>query len=140
MKNTKSPSDAEVRRDFPGGFSGDKENKFTDAGRNEKEKDAFNFVKKLANYRKNTPVLQFGKLMQYVPQNGTFVYFRYDNSKTVMVATNSTDQEISLETGRFGERMTGFSRARNVLTDEAISSLASLKLPAKTVVVLELGK
>lgn len=140
MKNTKNPSDAEVRRDFPGGFSGDKENKFTEAGRNEKEKDAFNFVKKLANYRKNTPVLHSGKLMQYVPQNGAYVYFRYDNSKTVMVATNSTDKEINLETARFSERLTGFSKARNVLTDESISNLSSLKLPAKTVVVLELGR
>jgi glycosidase len=139
MKNTKNPSDAEVRRDFPGGFPGDKENKFTDAGRNDQEKDAFNFVKKLANYRKNTPVLHSGKLMQYVPQNGTYVYFRYDTSKTVMVATNSTDKEISLETGRFAERLTGFSKARNVLTDEAISNLSTLKLPAKTVVVLELA-
>ncbi|RCR66300.1 glycoside hydrolase family 13 protein [Larkinella punicea] len=140
MKNTKNPSDAEVRRDFPGGFPGDPANKFTDAGRNEKEKDAFNFVKKLANYRKNTPTLHAGKLMQFIPQNGTYVYFRYDASKTVMIATNSTEQEINLETGRFAERMAGFTKARNVLTDEVINSLTTLKLPAKTAVVLELAR
>ncbi|GAB3901699.1 glycoside hydrolase family 13 protein [Larkinella knui] len=139
MKNTKNPSDAEVRRDFPGGFPGDKENKFTEAGRNKAENDAFNFVKKLANYRKITPALYAGKLMHYVPQYGTYVYFRYDKAKTVLVATNSTNQEIGLETARFAERMAGFSKARNILTDETITDLSRLKIPAKTAVVLELG-
>ncbi|MFC5408437.1 glycoside hydrolase family 13 protein [Larkinella bovis] len=138
MKNTKNPSDAEVRRDFPGGFPGDRENKFTAQGRSSRENDAFNFVKKLANYRKNNPVLQSGKLMQYVPELGTYVYFRYDASKTVMVATNSTENEIELDMSRFSERTHGFSKARNVLTDEAISGLQAVKLPAKTAVVLEL--
>ena len=140
MKNFKDPSDAEVRRDFPGGFAGDKENKFEAAGRTDKENDAFNFVKMLANYRRVTPALHSGKLMQYLPQNGTYVYFRYDANKTVMVATNSTDKEISLDTARFAERMTGFTSAKNVLTGEQISDLKMVKLPAKTAVVLELGK
>ena len=140
MKNFKNPSDAEVRRDFPGGFSGDKENKFEAAGRTDKENDAFNFVKKLANYRRVTPALHSGKLTQYLPQNGTYVYFRYDAGKTVMVATNSTEKEISLDTARFSERMNGFSSARNVLTDEKLTDLKGIKLPAKTALVLELEK
>ncbi len=140
MKNVRNPSDAEVRRDFPGGFAGDKENKFEAAGRTDKENDAFNFVKKLANYRRVTPALHSGKLTQYLPQNGTYVYFRYDTGKTVMVATNSTEKEISLDTDRFSERMNGFTSAKNVLTDEKLTDLKLLKLPAKTAVVLELGK
>ena len=140
MKNFKDPSDAEVRRDFPGGFPGDKENKFEAAGRTDKENDAFNFVKKLANYRRNSTALNSGKLMQYLPQNGTYVYFRYDAGKTVMVATNNTDKDISLDSDRFSERMNGFTSAKNVLTDEKLTDLKSLKLPAKTALVLELGK
>jgi glycosidase len=140
MKNFKDPSDAEVRRDFPGGFSGDKENKFEAAGRTDKENDAFNFVKRLANYRRVTPALHSGKLTQYLPQNGTYVYFRYDAGKTVMVATNSTEKEISLDTDRFYECMNGFTSAKNVLTDEKLTDLKLLKLPAKTALVLELGK
>ncbi|MCY7358160.1 MAG: cyclomaltodextrinase N-terminal domain-containing protein, partial [Rudanella sp.] len=58
MKNVKNPSDAEVRRDFPGGFPGDKDNKFTVEGRDKTENEVFNFVRKLANYRKQSPVLQ----------------------------------------------------------------------------------
>jgi len=140
MKNFKNPSDAEVRRDFPGGFPGDREDKFTAAGRNREENEAFDFVKKLANYRKTTPALQSGQLTQYLPQNGIYVYFRYDKAKTVMVATNSTDTEIDLDMSRFTERTQGFSRATDVLKGELLSELNLVKLPAKTAVVLELQK
>ena len=140
MKNFKNPSDAEVRRDFPGGFPGSKENKFTSQGRNEKENEAFEYVKKLANYRKMTPALHSGKLMQYVPQDGVYVYFRYDALKSILIATNTNGKESMVDTKRFVERLNGFSHARNVITNEEIVNLASLKLPAKTAVVLELIK
>jgi glycosidase len=139
MKNFKNPTDAEVRLDFPGGFPGNKENKFKADGRNAKENEAFEYVKKLANYRKVTPALHSGKLMQYVPQQGVYVYYRYDANKTVMIATNTNDKEMSIDTARFAERMNGFSGARNVI-NEQVSNLASLKLPPKTAIVLELVK
>ena len=140
MKNFRDPSDAEVRRDFPGGFPGDKENKFEAAGRTDRENEAFLFVRRLATYRRDNPVMHTGKLMQFLPQNGIYVYFRYDNDKTVMVATNTTDKETSLNTARFAERMSGFTTAKNVLTDATLTSLTALKLPAKTALVLELTK
>ncbi len=140
MKNFKDPTDAEVRKDFPGGWPGDAENKFAAAGRSARENEAFDFVKKLATYRRDHKTLHSGKLMQYLPQDGLYVYFRYDATGTVMVASNTTDKPASLPTARFSERMDGFSKARNVLTGESLSSVASLQLPAKTAVVLELLK
>ncbi|MEJ7739824.1 MAG: glycoside hydrolase family 13 protein [Chitinophagaceae bacterium] len=140
MKNFKDPTDAEVRRNFPGGFLGDTENKFTSGGRSRKENEAFDYVKSLANYRKMTPALHSGKLMQYVPQDGSYIYFRYNDAKTIMIATNSTDKEINLNTERFTERMKGYTSARNVITNEPINSLSLIKLPPKTAVVLELKK
>ncbi|QJW89496.1 glycoside hydrolase family 13 protein [Spirosoma taeanense] len=140
MKNFKDPSDAEVRRDFPGGFVGDRENKFEASGRSSRENEAFQYVRKLANYRRSTPTLHTGKLMQFLPQDGTYVYFRYDGNKTVMVATNTNDKEISLDTSRFAERMNGFTSARNILTDATLNDLKLVKLPAKTALVLELMK
>lgn len=138
MKNFRDPTDAEVRRNFPGGFSGDKENAFTQQGRSKKEGEAFDFVKRLANYRKATPALHSGQLMQYLPQDAVYVYFRYDNSKTVMIATNTADKERTINTDRFSERMSGFSRGRNVLTNDVVSTLSQIVIPPKTALVLEL--
>ncbi|WP_375417007.1 glycoside hydrolase family 13 protein [uncultured Hymenobacter sp.] len=138
MKNFKNPSDAEVRRDFPGGFAGDTQDKFTAAGRTARENEAFQFVRTLATYRRTHPALSSGQLMQYLPQDGQYVYFRYGPAGTVLVATNSTDKPVALPTARFAERTKGFTKARNVLTGEDLASIAILQLPAKTAVVLEL--
>ncbi|WP_081675089.1 glycoside hydrolase family 13 protein [Daejeonella oryzae] len=137
MKGFTNP-DGLVRLDFKGGWSGDKENKFTAAGRTEQENEAFNYVKKLANYRKNSTALQTGKLMQFVPEDGTYVYFRYDSSKTVMVVMNSNDKEINLAADRFTERLQGFSKAINVITGESLNTINNFKVPAKTTSVFEL--
>ncbi len=140
MKNFKDPSDAEVRQDFPGGFPGNAVSKFTAAGRSQRENEAFDYVKKLANYRKATPALSSGKMMQYVPQDGIYVYFRYDAAKTIMIVSNSMEKEMTLATARFSERMQGFTSARNIETGEKLGGLSSLKLPPKTAWVLELMK
>lgn len=139
MKNFSNP-DGMVREDFKGGWEGDKENKFTAAGRTQKENEAFEFVKKLANYRKNNSALQTGKLMQYVPENGIYVYFRYNQEKTVMVMVNSNDKEELISTARFYERINGFTKAKDIITGSLYNSIETIKLPAKTVLVFELIK
>lgn len=136
MKNYSDP-DGLVREDFPGGWPGDKNNKFTATGRSKKENDAFNYVRTLANYRKNTPALQTGKMMQYIPEDGVYVYFRYDSQKTVMVVYNSNEKEKSITTERYAERINGALKARNVITDDAVE-LSKLSVPAKATLVLEL--
>ncbi|RYE28543.1 MAG: hypothetical protein EOP42_16600 [Sphingobacteriaceae bacterium] len=137
MKNYSNP-DGLVRLDFPGGWPGDKVDKFTASGRTEKENEAFNFVRKLANYRKNTTALQTGKLMQYIPQDGVYVFFRYDQQKTVMIAYNSSDKAAAVKTGRFAERTGDFTKALNVMSGEQINAIDNLNLAAKSITILEL--
>jgi glycosidase len=139
MTGTTTP-DGKVRLDFKGGWPEDKVNKFTAAGRTEKENEAFNYVRKLATYRKNNDVLQSGKMMQFVPQDGVYVYFRYNADKTVMMLMNGEEKEVSLSTARFAERTTGFKQAVNVATDEVLADISQIKIPAKTTLVLELKK
>jgi glycosidase len=138
MKNYSDP-DGKVREDFKGGWEGDKVNKFTKEGREAKENDAFDYFTNLSNYRKNTPALQHGKLMQYVIEGNVYVYFRYDDKKTVMIVFNSNDKETTLTTKRFQERIKGFTKARNVIIQSPLQDLKSLKIPAKTVYVYELN-
>jgi neopullulanase len=136
MKNYANP-DGKVREDFPGGWPSDQVNKFIPAGRNEKENEAFNFVKTLANYRKQNSVLQNGSMMQFVPENGIYVYFRYNKEKTVMVVMNSNEKEEVLKTERFAERIGNYKSAKNIITNAKIA-IETLKLPAKTTYIFEL--
>ncbi len=138
MKNLSNP-DGLVRLDFQGGWKGDKSNKFTAEGRTDSENVAFNFVKKLANYRKNNAVLQTGKLMQYVPQDGVYVYFRYNEKKTVMVVVNSNEKEEKIDAKRFSERMNGFATAIDVISG-VTTNISGLAIAPKTTEVFELKK
>ncbi|TFF35767.1 glycoside hydrolase family 13 protein [Mucilaginibacter psychrotolerans] len=139
MKGYSNP-DGLVREDFPGGWAGDKKDKFTAEGRNAQENEAFNYVRTLANYRKNTAALQTGKLQQYIPRNGIYTYFRYDAQKTVMIAYNGNEKEAVLNTDYFTERMAGFNTGINVITNEEIATLKQLSIPAKTTLIIELSK
>ncbi len=139
MKNFSNP-DGLVRSDMKGGWENDSTNKFTEKGRTEKENEAFNFFKKLANYRKNSSALQTGKLMQYVPEDGVYVFFRYDNTKTNMIVFNSGNKTIELATKRFSENISGFKKAKNIVTDENVNDLQKLNIPAKTAYLYELEK
>jgi glycosidase len=140
MKNFSNP-DGLVRADFPGGFPGDKENKFTAAGRSAAEQDMFMLVSKLANYRKDHPALHSGKLMHFIPEDGVYTYFRYnDQGETVMVMMNANKQDKTVDGGRFAERLTGFTSATNVVSGAAVSDLKALRVPGLTALVLELKR
>ncbi|MET1057256.1 MAG: glycoside hydrolase family 13 protein [Pedobacter sp.] len=140
MKNFSDP-DGLVRSDFPGGWAADKMNKFTAGGRTPKENEAFNYVSKLAHYRKESAALQSGKLIQYVPEDGMYVYFRItpEGSKTVMVILNAEDKVKTLKTERFAAQMKNTAAITNVISGEKFNSTKEITVPAKTTLVLELN-
>jgi glycosidase len=139
MKNFKNPTDAEVRKDFPGGFKGDVENKFLASGRNVQENEAFEFNKKLLNYRKNSEALTKGKFMQFVPfDGGIYVYFRYTDTQTVMVISNTKNTETVVPTANFSEIIKSAKSAKNIMTGETINDISTIKVPAMTALILEM--
>jgi glycosidase len=137
MTNFSNP-DGLVRSDFPGGWESDGSDKFTPGGRSAKENEAHDYFSKLANYRKNSPALKHGKLMQFVPQDGTYVYFRYDEKSTVMVLCNTHTSDSQINTTRFSERIGKLSTGKNIITNEILRDLSIIKVPAKTTLILEL--
>jgi glycosidase len=139
MKNLKDPTDAEVRKDFPGGWKEDAINKFTKEGRTAQEQEAFSYVSALANFRKTSAAITKGKLMQYTPVGGLYVYFRYDNQQTVMVVSNTSGYNVMPDWSYFAERMKGFTKAKNVITGE-VKTLADVQVQPKESFVFELMK
>jgi neopullulanase len=137
MRHMKSEGDGMLREDFQGGWAGDTVNKFTPGGRTPSEQEAFTYIKTLAHYRLHSSALTTGKLMQYLPENGVYVYFRYDAHQTVMVAANTGDEPRTLSMDRFSERTAGFGQGKDVFTGTAVP-LEGLKIGARQTLVLEL--
>lgn len=140
MKNFKNPTDQEVRYDFPGGFPGDMINKFDASGRTAEENEVYNYIKTLASYRKSSSALQTGKTMQFIPQNGVYVYFRYDNNHTVMCVMNTNAESSTIDLSRFNEKINGFSKALDVATNTTFDLQSTLTIGGHYLLIIELKK
>lgn len=132
-----SPNDGYVRQDFPGGWPSDSVNKFSIAGRTAKEEGIWRYIAKLANYRKVSSALTTGKMMQYIPEDGVYVYFRYDDFQTVMTIMNTSKERKSISLGRYNERTNGFTKMKNIQTGET-KDLGNISLNSYESTVVEL--
>ncbi len=137
----KAKGDGVLRQEMPGGWPGDKRSVFTAERRTAAENEAFDFVKKMASLRKANPVMATGKLMQFVPENSVYTYFRYDDQNSVMVVLNTANTDRKVDLRRFAERFDGFKSAQNPLTGETLTDLTATVLVKKnSPLLLVLGR
>ncbi len=139
MEGDKKRGDGDLRRDFPGGWEGDKVNAFTGKGLLKKEIEVQNFFKKLLNWRKGNPVIHTGKLTHFAPENGVYVFFRYNNDKKVMIVLNKNKEDHHLKLKRFNEMIGGCSKGKDVLSERVYDLSNEIVLPALTPLILELA-
>jgi glycosidase len=139
MKGISNP-DGWVRLDFPGGWSGDKSDKFTQQSRTQKENDVYEWTKKLANFRKNSTAIGKGKFMHFAPEDGVYVYFRYDTTQTVMCIMNTNDKTVHLNLKRFEDRLKGFTTGSEITTGTTLPLSDTLSINKRYTMVLELMK
>ncbi|WP_010227850.1 glycoside hydrolase family 13 protein [Gillisia marina] len=137
--NKAEKGDGDIRRDFPGGWKGDPQSAFTEAGRTKTQNDYHAFTKKLLNYRKNKEVLHFGKLLQYLPDNNVYVYFRYNEEERVMVVINNNPEAQELELARFAEGLNGSVSGKDVISEATINFSDRLSIKGKTSMLIELN-
>ena len=127
----------DIRKDFPGGWPGDKKNAFTENDRNNDENAAFNYLKTLLNWRKNKTVIHNGKLKHFIPVDGVYVYFRYDENETVMVVLNNSERKQTLEKNRYLEMTGKYKQANDILSGKMFDT-DNILVPAKSALVFEL--
>ncbi|HRH61554.1 MAG TPA: cyclomaltodextrinase C-terminal domain-containing protein, partial [Chitinophagaceae bacterium] len=139
MKGFTNP-DGLVRMDFPGGWSGDAKNAFTGVGLSADETSVQQLVKKLGNYRKNSSALQTGNMMQYVPQDGLYVYFRYNESQTIMCVMNCSDNKHIVDFSKYAERTAGFTKAASIADGASFNITDKPEIEGYNMWVLELKK
>lgn len=130
--------DSEIRQDFPGGWKADKNNAFSNSGRTTAQKQYFDFSKKLLNWRKNKDVIYTGKLTHYIPENNVYVYFRHNDSESVMVIINNDSKKHQISNKHFEENLKNFTSAIDVLTNKNFDLKQDISLEGKSSLILEL--
>ncbi len=140
MTGQEHVSHGELRKDFPGGWPGDQNNAFTEEGRTPLQREIFNFMRHLLNWRKNNEVVQSGEFTQYLPENDVYVYFRHNEKGAVMVMLNNAEEDREVDLSRFKENLKGYTKGRSVLTRKLFENLDTIIVPAKSPVIVELMK
>lgn len=135
MKGISNP-DGWVRLDFPGGWEGDAKNAFTEKGLSTQEADFLHYVQRLGNFRKKASAITKGAFMQYLPDNGLYVYFRYDKKQTVMCVMNTDTKDRTVDFAKYEERTQGFNSGRDIVSENKVGS--SFSIPAMSMQVIEL--
>lgn len=138
MSNMGDNSHGNIRSDFPGGWQGDKINGFSGKGLTGKQLEAQTFIKKLLNWRKNSKVIHQGKLMHFVPIDGVYVYFRYDENKKVMIVLNNSKEKKGLDLKPFAEMLNGSISGLDVITGKKVFLQALLEIDSKQPMIIEL--
>ncbi len=126
MAADKSEGDGKLRRDFPGGWQGDQTNCFTAEGRTPLQNEAFDYTRKLLNWRKGNDVIGKGSLKHYSIAKGVYVYERRYQERSAVVIMNGTDQAQELDLAPYKEilpqaQATDFLSGKTVKLDSNLS-------------------
>ena len=130
--------DGDIRRDFPGGWKNDAQNAFNPATQTKEQKEFYDFTQKILNWRKNKDVIHTGKTKHYAPQDGVYVYFRYNENESVMIVLNNNEKEQTLDVNRFKESLGASTNGYEVLSGKEFSLQSGLVVPAKSSMIIEL--
>lgn len=137
MNGSKEKSDGYVRRDFPGGFPGDKVNAFTAKGRTPLQNEAHDFMAKLLNWRKGNKVISEGSLKHFMPENGIYVYQRKLGDKDIIVMMNGNDTPVTTTMERTLEILPYGTTRRDMLTGDDVTITEEMTFPARALYILE---
>src|SRR5699024_1516242 len=122
----------DIRRDFPGGWPGDKNNAFIEKDRTKRQNQYFNFSKHLFNSRKNKTVIHRGKNLHFLTENNVYVYFRYNQEDRIMVIINNNNEAQTLNLKRFREGIRDCTTGTNIFTGDTVKLENTLEIPGKT--------
>ncbi|MBM6946322.1 glycoside hydrolase family 13 protein [Bacteroides gallinaceum] len=136
MTGDKGKGDGDLRKDFPGGWQDDTTENFTANGRTAMQNEAFDFTRKLLNWRKGNEVLGKGTLKHYSIQSGTYVYERKYDGRSVVVMMNGTGQAQTLNLTPYREILPQ-AEAKDFLSGRTVTLGETLELQPREILLLE---
>lgn len=127
------------RHRFLGGWKSDTYNAFDLENQNAQDKDIFNYLSTILNYRKNSSALTKGKMIQFIPRDGIYLFFRIADDDMVMVVVNNNIDDTNVDMTRFNEMDIIGKTAKNIVTNKIFKLENNVVFPAKTVSIIEIS-
>jgi glycosidase len=148
MTGDKSDGDGFIRQNFPLGeweltvdsrqLAAERSDVPSEARDLSQQLEASQHLRTLLNWRKGSEVIHHGKLKQFIPQDGIYVYFRYDEKDAVMVVINKNKESRKLDLSRFREVLKDYRGGKDVVTGKVFLLEEGMEIPGATAMVLEL--
>jgi glycosidase len=119
MKNPMRPHDCDRRMDMIGGWDDDRRNAFTNGGRTAEERELFDYLKNIFQWRKTSKAVKEGKLLQFFPiDNHFYFYFRIADNQIVMTVINNGKEARNMDWLRCEEIL---KNVKNIVGTDIIS-------------------
>jgi neopullulanase len=145
MAGDKSKGDGFIRQDFPLGewkSSVVSRQSSVDSRQSSvvssQQLEASAYLQTLLKWRKDSEVIHHGKLKQFIPQDGVYVYFRYDDRDAVMVVMNKNRESRKPDLSRFKEVLKDYHAGKDVITGKAFILADGMEIAGETAMMLEL--
>lgn len=135
MSGNKGNGDGALRRDFPGGWKGDELNAFSEKGRTALQNEAFNYTRKLLQWRKGNLAVTKGNMKHFSIRQGVYVYQREYNGQSVVVFMNGTNSSQELELTPYREVLPSDS-STDLLSEKTIKLTDKLSLNPRETLIL----
>lgn len=135
MSADKSEGDGCLRRDFPGGWTDDARNAFVSEGRTEAENSAFDFMRRLLQWRKSHSDAVTGRLVQFAVRKGVYAYARLGEKERILVLMNGTDSEQPIDWQGYAEVLKEGKKI-DVLTGKTLDLSQKNSLKPREVVLI----
>ena len=105
-------------------------------------KDMFDFQSKLFQFRKNEPVLHFGRTMHFLARNNTYSYFRYNEKEAVFVFANAAEEPRIIPTETYAEILGKYNAMGiNPLTGETVDlNRKDIEVKGLSTIIVKLTK
>ncbi len=100
--------------------------------------EARDYMKTLINYRKHSAVLQNGKLLHFIPQDGIYTYFRYNDNDAVMIVLNNNKDSKTIDTQRYNEILQYYKTGKDIITNKEYDMTKPFIINPHNVLILEL--
>jgi len=104
--------------------------------------EMFNFQSRLFQWRKNEPVLHFGRTMHFIGRNNTYAFFRYNDKEAVFVFANAAEEPRIIPTETYAEILDKYNAVGfSPLTGEIVDlNRKNIEVPAISTLVVKLTK
>ena len=138
--------DPDNRKDFPGGFHGDKRDAFTSAGQNVAERRIFSEVQAWTELRRASPALRIGRTVDVEYGDNVYVFARIADKQVYVIGINLASD---LRYSKFGADLIGLGTKNNVCRPDGgaktvpisnhggVDGTITLAMPGRSVIAYE---